>query len=387
MIIALFADETAYDPVARRLEERGHACVRASGSVPGQVDCAIVVGDGGADAGLVEAAEGSGLQVLHLAAGTAAQAAAAAAWGLRLADERYIEAARSEGRAQRSEESRLLLAERRARELASANELLEAQANELRQALGSLDAANRLLTEELNLASELQMSLLPRSYPVDAPIEFAHKFMPLQSIGGDFFDVTPLSGHRLGLVIADVSGHGVGPALVAAMFKGAFSLESRVEESPAALMAALNMQMGAALTTGHYITAFTAIIDTETLEMRYCSAGHPKQLLVKADGRALELSTMGFFLGMGENVEYEEKSLSLEGGDALVLFTDGLFESPDASGRQFGREGILRSVASRLGSSSAELSSGIFSDLLDWTRGVESTDDVTLLVAQVIESL
>ena len=96
---------------------------------------------------------------------------------------------------------------------------------------------------------------------------------------------------------------------------------------------------------------------------------------------------MGFLLGMMENMAYEEKSLTLCPGDTLALFTDGVFESPDAQGNLYGREGILRSISSRLGSGAAELSDGLLSDLLDWTQGTEANDDVTILIAQVLESL
>ncbi len=196
-----------------------------------------------------------------------------------------------------------------------------------------------------------------------------------------------LDERTLGLIIADVSGHGVGPALITAMFKSSFGLESKNIRSPAALMSTLNATLIGFLTTGHYVTAFAAIIDIESLEMRYCSAGHPNQLLVKADGSSIELATMGFLLGMMEGMDYEEKSLVLDPGDTLVLFTDGVFESPDVEGTLFGREGILRSVAARPGSGVQELSDGLLSDLLSWTEGTEASDDVTILMAQVIESL
>jgi len=387
MIIALFADAEASSSIVTRLEAEGHACILAADSIPGEADCVVVVGDAWASLSLVEAAEEAGLPVLRLASAGAAEAAGAAAWGLGLADEHYIDAARSDARVKRLEDVRVRMAEQRALELAGANEMLERQASDLREALARLDGANRQLIEELNLASELQKSLLPRSYPSDAPLEFAHKFIPLNSIGGDMFDVLRVDEKSLALVIADVSGHGVGPALITAMFKSSFGLECKSIKSPAALMNALNAELNGALTTGHYVTAFTAFIDIESLEMRYCSAGHPNQLLIRADGSSEELGTMGFLLGMMENMAYEEKSLTLCPGDTLALFTDGVFESPDAQGNLYGREGILRSISSRLGSGAAELSDGLLSDLLDWTQGTEANDDVTILIAQVLESL
>jgi serine phosphatase RsbU (regulator of sigma subunit) len=387
MIVALFSDAEASVPVSTRLEAQGHACILAGDFIPGEADCVIVVGAPGANADLIAAAEEAGLPVLRISEGDAAQAAAAAAWGLGLADERYIDAARSDARVKRLEDVRVRMAEQRALELASANEILQEQAKDLQDALGKLDGANRQLVEELNLASELQKSLLPRAYPKDLPLEFAHKFVPLNSIGGDFFDVLRLDEKRIALVIADVSGHGVGPALVTAMFKSSFGLECKSASSPAALMTTLNAELGSALTTGHYVTAFAAFIDTESFEMRYCSAGHPNQLLVRADGSHEELGTMGFFLGMVSGIDYEEKAVALAPGDTLILFTDGVFESPDSAGSPFGREGILRSVGAIPGSGPVELSDRILSDLLSWTEGTEASDDVTLLVAQVIESL
>jgi serine phosphatase RsbU (regulator of sigma subunit) len=279
------------------------------------------------------------------------------------------------------------MAEQRSMELGAANELLQGRAAELTAALGRLDEANRQLMEELNLASELQKSLLPRNYPSDVPLEFAHKFIPLNSIGGDLFDVIRLDERTLSVMIADVSGHGVGPALVTAMYKSSFGLESKQIRSPAALMSALNAEMCSVLTTGHYVTSFCALIDTESLEMRYCSAGHPNQLLIRADGSAIELATMGFLLGMMEGMDYEEKTVVLEPGDTLAFFTDGVLESADATGKLFGREGIVRSLGSRLGAGPDELSNGLLTDLLTWTAGIEANDDVTLLLAQVLESL
>jgi serine phosphatase RsbU (regulator of sigma subunit) len=387
MIIALFSEDEESAAVSARLESDGHACILASDSIPGEADCVIVVGGARRREGLIAAAEEAGLPVLRIPASGAAESARAAAWGLGLADERYIDAARSDARVKRLEDVRVRMAEQRALELTAANELLQKQARDLREALERLDGANRQLVQELNLASELQKSLLPRSYPSDLPLEFAQKFMPLHSIGGDFFDVVRLDDKSVAMVIADVSGHGVGPALVAAMFKSAFGLRCRAVRSPAALMSELNSGLTAALTGGYYVTAFAAFIDAESLELRYCSAGHPNQILLRADGRAEELATMGFLLGMIDGVDYEEKTAVLQPGDSLVLFTDGVFESPDAEGRPFGREGIIREAAPRVGYGASGITDGVLSGLLSWTEGTEASDDVTLLVAQAIESL
>jgi serine phosphatase RsbU (regulator of sigma subunit) len=383
--IALISDSASAEILSERFAASGHACVLVGESFPPEIDCLVVVG--GIDSALVEVAEAEGIPLLRLPAEGIEAAVEAASWGLRLAADSSMDAARFEARVKRLEDIRVKMAEQRSSELAAANELLENRAEELKEALERLDGANRELVHELNLASELQKSLLPRAYPNDAPLEFAHKFMPLNSIGGDFFDVLRLDEKTLAMVIADVSGHGVGPALVTAMFKSSFGLVSKTIRSPAALMAALNQEMNNFLTTGHYVTAFAAFIDFESLEMRYCSAGHPNQLLIRADGSAEELATMGFLLGMIEGMDYEERSTQLSSGDTVALFTDGVFEAANSAGESFGRDGIIRSIVRRLGAGPLDLSNGLISDLLDWTSGTEANDDVTVLMAQVLESL
>jgi len=404
MVIALFARPEDSRMLSELLAARGHACLPARDSLPTEADCLVCIGE---DCPLLlsKAAQRIGLPVLRLPREGAARATEAIALALRIADDRAmdaarsdarvarleqeigLEAARAEARVRRLESMRVRLAEQRSHELSSANDLLERRAAELSRTLAKLDGANKLLVNEMNLAAELQKSLLPRAYPKDAPLEFAHKFIPLDSIGGDYFDVVRLDETTLGLVIADVSGHGVGPALVAAMFKSSFALVGKSVRSPALLMSALNAEMNGFLTTGHYVTAFTAFVDLDTLEMRYTSAGHPNQLLVRAGGGSEELTTEGFLLGMVEGMDYEEKRLVLEPGDTLVLFTDGVIETPDAGGKLFGREGIVRSIQARLGAGPGELSAGLFSDLLSWGAGTEAQDDVTILMAQVLESL
>ncbi|HUW40242.1 MAG TPA: PP2C family protein-serine/threonine phosphatase [Rectinemataceae bacterium] len=387
MNIALAVASDLEALISDRFCSKGHACLRVERELPPESDCLVIIGERPDSESLEAEAKAAELPVLRIAVEGALEAAAAAAWGLARADDYFMDAARADARVKRLEDIRVKMAEQRNAELAGANELLERRAADLDSALKLLDGANRQLIDELNLASELQKSLLPKTYPKDAPLEFAHKFIPLDKIGGDFFDVVRIDDRTLALVIADVSGHGVGPALVTAMFKSSFGLVSKTVRSPSQLMSSLNAEMNNFLTTGHYVTAFTAFIDIETLEMRYCSAGHPNQLLVRADGGAEELATMGFLLGMITDMDYEEKTLSMGPGDTLILFTDGVFESANSSGDMFGREGILRAVAKRPGAGPLELSNGLFSDLLEWTEGTEPADDITMLLAQALESL
>jgi serine phosphatase RsbU (regulator of sigma subunit) len=243
------------------------------------------------------------------------------------------------------------------------------------------------MMEELGLASELQKSLLPKEFPSDLPLELCRKYMPLATVGGDFFDVSMVDPTHVGIIIADVSGHGVAPAFITAMLKSAYSHISPGELSPAEVMGRLNQEFARNLRTEHYLTGFYTIVDVESLECLYCNAGHPKQLLIRAGGGEEELETQGFFLGMFDGTTYEDGRVSLNPGDALCFFTDGIIEAKDAGGNQFDREGIVKSYRAHELESMEAISNALVQDLLEFTAGPELEDDLTFIAARVIESL
>ena len=249
------------------------------------------------------------------------------------------------------------------------------------------DEAGRAMVEEMRLASELQKSLLPRATPSQFPINVTHKYVPYQFIGGDFFDIVALDDTRMGLVIADASGHGVPAAFLTAMFKSAFSLFALEDPSPAVTMGKLNAEFIRTIHTDHYLTAFYAVIDTETMRCTYCNAGHPKQLLLRRDGTVSELTSMGFLLGSIDAAQYGDESIRLAPGDRIVLFTDGVIETNNGEQEQFGRQRIADVLVDNPNSSIEDLSNSILSELVMFMEQPVFGDDVTILIAEVMESL
>lgn len=268
-------------------------------------------------------------------------------------------------------------------ELEGANELLQRQADEIKHALELLEQRHTEMEQEINLASELQKSLLPRDFPRDIPLDFAHKFFPLSAVGGDFFDVVRIGEHRLGLIITDVSGHGVAPAFITAMFKSAFGNLASNEDSPARLMARLNALFVRTLRTEHYLTCFYAILDWELGECRYCNAGHPKQILLRSDGSLEELGSMGFFLGMFDDTEYEDRTTSLSPGDCLCLFSDGIMETQGSEGKAFGRDGIVEVLREYSSQDLDQASDALMARLLGFMQGPAFEDDITYLIVRL----
>jgi hypothetical protein len=137
--------------------------------------------------------------------------------------------------------------------LADANRSLQ-QASELRQLVAVMEERSREVTEELRLAADVQKSIVPTTFPSHLPLAFAHKYLPYAYIGGDFFDVVQLDEDHLGIIIADVSGHGVPAAFITTMLKGAFA--ACASRSSAATLHALNRTFCESIHTDHYITAF-----------------------------------------------------------------------------------------------------------------------------------
>ncbi len=249
------------------------------------------------------------------------------------------------------------------------------------------EEASREMIEEMRLASELQKSLLPRGVPREFPINVTHKYVPYQYIGGDFFDFVALDDVRLGIVIADASGHGVPAAFLTAMFKSAFGLFAIEDLSPATTLQKLNAEFVRTIHTDHYLTAFYAVIDTDTMRCTYCNAGHPKQLLLRANGDVTELTSMGFLLGSIEAAQFADETVDLAPGDRMVFFTDGVIETTNGEQEQFGRHRIAEVLRETYSSGIEDLSNNILSELVMFMDEPVFDDDVTILIAEIMESL
>jgi sigma-B regulation protein RsbU (phosphoserine phosphatase) len=243
------------------------------------------------------------------------------------------------------------------------------------------------MVHELRLASELQRSILPRGTPAGSPVNLARKYVPYQYIGGDFYDFVPLTGGRLGLVIADACGHGIAAAFLTAMFKSAFGLFAQASDSPAQALSRLNTEFVRTLMADNFMSAFYAILDGTSGELQYCSAGHPPQLLFRSSGEVVELSTMGFLLGSMQAAQFVDASLTLEPGDRLLLYTDGLVEAADAGGVQFGRQRVVETVRRSFASSLEDISNDLLSEAVMFLEEPTFQDDVTLILAELAEEI
>lgn len=255
-----------------------------------------------------------------------------------------------------------------------------------RSALDQLETRKREMVRELALASELQKSLLPKKFPTDIPFNFTHKYVPHEYVGGDFFDVIKIDDKRVGIIIADASGHGASAACIIAMLKILLNHHAPGEPSPSMTLEKINNEL-CVMIQEHFITAFYAVIDLGTLECRYCNAGHPKQLLISKSGTITDLGPNGFLIGMFDHVHWEEKAIALSSGDKLFCYTDGVIEVTNDAGIQFGYDRLSLVVEENKSKDIVQMSSDVLSHIIMYMKGTTFPDDVTIFIAEVIEDI
>jgi phosphoserine phosphatase RsbU/P len=239
------------------------------------------------------------------------------------------------------------------------------------------------IQKELQIARQIQASILPRDVPRLAGIEIAAKYLPMSAVAGDFYDFLTLSGRQLGVLIADVTGHGVPAALIASMLKVAFAAETGHAQDPARVLTGLNQALCGKFEE-HFVTAAYLYVDLDAKIIRYAAAGHPPLLFSnRLNGEARSIERNGFFLGMFPAAEYSSIEVRFEPQDRYVLYTDGLPESRNATGEEFGIARCMKVLDGHPRLAAAALADRLLSEISSWTAegsGHVQEDDMTLIV-------
>jgi sigma-B regulation protein RsbU (phosphoserine phosphatase) len=270
---------------------------------------------------------------------------------------------------------------------------LEQKNRELRQAYRELQAAQAELVEkkrlerELEIAAEVQRSILPTRFPDVPGFSFAARARPARQVGGDFYDVRLVTEDKLGVLTADVSGKSIHAAIFMAVTRGLFLTEARHSESPGKVIGRVHdLLMEIAGVDGMFVTAFYAVIGTENGLMRYARAGHDHPLLYRrraGPGHRGEVSVLpgdGRFLGMFDGFSIDERELQLLPGDLLVLFSDGVTDAVNAAGEQFGAERLSRIIHEHAPGGAQVVCEAIFDNVLSFQGTTSQFDDITLQV-------
>lgn len=239
------------------------------------------------------------------------------------------------------------------------------------------------INRELELARKVQRSILPQEIPKTKGLEIAARYLPMSSVAGDFYDFLLLDEKHIGILIADVSGHGLAAALIASMLQSALATQSPHASDPAQVLSNLNQALYGKF-EDHFVTAIYLFIDLEKSTAIYAGSAHQPLLLwqVKTE-KVTEYCENGFMLGPFPDSTYSTMTFSLEKGDKIVLITDGVVEATDSSGDQFGIDRVKRLLESKHDLPANRFVDALLYTLSDWSAhavGTGQCDDITVLV-------
>jgi phosphoserine phosphatase RsbU/P len=252
--------------------------------------------------------------------------------------------------------------------------------------------ALQLLTiqRELETAREIQLSILPEEIPKIAGLDIAARYIPMTSVAGDFYDFIVVDEKHLGILIADVSGHGMPAALIASMLKIALAAQTSDAADPAQVLLGLNQALCGKF-QHHYVTAAYLFVDMLKGVLKYAGAGHPPLLVWSgsstgsSDGvRAVEEN--GLFLGKFPQATYSSVELPLKSGDWCLLYTDGITETTNPSQIEFGTNRFRQFLVTEQGQSAGHFADRLLKELSQWSaRDTDGDldDDVTLVAVHV----
>jgi serine phosphatase RsbU (regulator of sigma subunit) len=240
---------------------------------------------------------------------------------------------------------------------------------------------------ELEIAAEIQQSLLPKSFPETGRFRVFGRSQTAHEVGGDYFDVLPIGDKSVLLAIADVMGKGMPAALLATLLRTSIRAHSDLAEDPGRLLTIINRQLGADLNNlGMFITAQLAFFSNETDELVFASAGHcPLLKFSPGAACAIQSSGGGVPLGVLDEVEYESMREPIAPGDRFIFLTDGIYEAQSAAGEILGLDPLSQKIPALCAGDPRSGCERLLAFVAAYSAGAPAADDRTLLIAHVLE--
>ena len=240
------------------------------------------------------------------------------------------------------------------------------------------------LETEVAVARRIQQSLQPSTAFKTDWCEAAGITVPATEVGGDYFDMIKISDNEAVIVIADVSGHGVGAGILSAMTKSALHTELHHTTVPAELMFNLNNAVYQVTDKKMFVSFAYLLLDKRTMTAHVATAGHPPIFLIqKSDGAIIEIRTPNLALAVQASTQYTERAVHVNHGDVLILYTDGITEATNDKGEQFGADRLKELISNTERGSSEALSNSIMASVRTFTIKKEFADDATIVVIRV----
>ncbi|HKS26406.1 MAG TPA: GAF domain-containing SpoIIE family protein phosphatase [Pyrinomonadaceae bacterium] len=240
------------------------------------------------------------------------------------------------------------------------------------------------LEGQLEVARQVQLELLPPSDPNLEGFDISAYNFPTEEVSGDYYDWVRIYEDQIGMVIADVSGKGVPAALLMAFLRASLRAAIHIGYAPHISMAKVNYLLWESIERNQFVTAFYGVLDASNRTLAYTNAGHNPPLVIDRDGKTRFIERGGLPLGMFRDTRYYEYYVSIEPGQLILLYTDGVTEAASPTGEEYGRERLEQAALKAQDLSAREMVSRIHKDVLDWTGGLGATDDITFFIIKAL---
>jgi sigma-B regulation protein RsbU (phosphoserine phosphatase) len=265
------------------------------------------------------------------------------------------------------------------RDLTEKNRQLQQAYDELKAAQDQLIEKERL-ERELQVAAEIQLSILPDELPKVEGINFGARILPARQVGGDFYDVFEIGDNRIGVLIGDVADKGVPSALFMARAHALIMAEADISLSPGEVMQLVNRHITRLQKSTQFVTVLYGILNLATREFKYARAGHEPPLLMSGDGKVERLPHgPGMAVGLWDTITLDERAIILPPGGTLLMFTDGMTDCRDPDGEPFGMERIKQTLSGYPNLTAQQVCDEMLETLKNYQSGSKQDDDVTLV--------
>lgn len=242
------------------------------------------------------------------------------------------------------------------------------------------EQALKLIQEEMRLAHEIQLNLLPKKPPDIPGYDVAGISIPAKDIGGDYYDFIAIDDDRYAFCLGDVTGKGLPAALLMANLQATIRTQTLLKANPRDCMKWSNSLLYRNTDPQKFVTAFYGIINTKSHGLSYCNAGHDNPYIFRQNEPPLRLDTGGICLGFLEDWDYKEASLEFQPGNVMLLYSDGIPEAFNENEEEFGEERLEQLMNQIKDKPASEIINDIINSVREHVRGFPQTDDITMVV-------
>lgn len=248
-----------------------------------------------------------------------------------------------------------------------------------------LKEAHAIIDEELTQVGQIQSSLLPETLPDLSGYDFGAFYVPAEHAGGDYYDCIEMSNGYYGLTVADVSGHGIPASVIMAITRAIMRSYTYDIVSSSEALSMVNEILCENIHTNDFVTMFYMVLNSNTGVCNYASAGHnPLLFYDKSEMLVSKISAQGMFLGAFEDIDYEQGEISIDSGDILFLYTDGLNEAMNPEREQYGYDRLISKIMMFAELPVSEMIENIMDDVKQFTEGKPFEDDITILAVKML---